>query len=494
MVDSPFMSVRALLLGLVLATACRSVQGAATGPDAASADGAATATTADGSGGDGTGAPSSSDGMGSALPAGDVFNAQATAGTRLRPRAWQAMGGPALFDGFWQDTTLGHLCAFKAGADGQLYCVPAGAIEMVSAGLFADAGCSEALYAQAPRNSTSGDIDFAYRETRDSCPTRFAFYRGRGRFTGQPFRRDATGCQPQDPTVVPQELFRLAEDATALATATVEAGRGSGALTPLFLAGADGSRGFWGWQDDRGHRCRFDVNVAGGRAFCRPDDTGWISACTPDVAEAPGGCEGGIPLATKGDSCTQQVTVHQIGVRNETFRDCSLSSDRSHFAVGAETVPPAPLLAAAPAPSAGGRIRLRAARTATGAEALTFWDATTGEDCIPQTSAGLVMRCLPRAYWITEVGFADPACTQPLALLYGSTPFCATRHFASVVEQTSIVVAVYRLGAPSGGPYYQKNGDGSCSAGNGTLIPYQVTGMMVPTDFVETPQVVLGRP
>lgn len=367
-------------------------------------------------------------------------------GTRLRARWTVSADGRRAFRG-WFDTQLAAPCLFGTAADGELRCVPDGALTAAptptGGGTFGDAACTRPAivsgrtapgfhlgFASCAPPEFIQQFDFSGCNARtrvfrrgDEVPATGLFVRGTS--CVQNFLQPGTAAFLLGEEVPPERLVKAAR--------VVEPTLTGAPLHLVRLEAEDGASQPTSWESaSTGEACR-PVTLADGRLHCvtssTPSTTSFADAACTQPAAFVSACNPATTFAeVAGATCPPTYTVHKLGERlragysNRYSSTCTGLASEQYYAIGDPVSADAfPALQVIDDPS--GRPRRRY-RTSGGPLVDTGWfDAERGESCRP-SPAGDKLRCRPDGLGLSAV-FADSACTQHLYL--GTRGICPPR-------------------------------------------------------------------
>lgn len=429
------------------------------------------------------------------LPTDAPVNEQYVGGKRLKPKFVQAADGTRGLVG-WHDTLLDVDCSFQKAMDGELRCLPfknrAG--NQFDRGFVAD-GCNGAALMVDKRDPSARDTcgpEKFFPSTDDTtCPpkTRIELVGAASNATSYWYSEGACQMSGLDQG---WKLYSLTAEVPPAewVKGTLANEPAKDGLSPAFVTGEDGSKGFFGWVD-AAHGdtpCGF-ARAADGETRCLPFDNWGIvwedlfsdGNCTSYVAQGLyTKCSGGFGRRYDDrGSCTPKFSVHPIlgpYTGADVYRgkpgSCvgQSASGNEWYATGPEI--PATQFSSIKAGDRVGTARLQRSRSITSGGWVSgggFYDTKRDEGCSFTTAADGKLRCMPFAPQPVGYYFADDACKVPLYRVYEQCGAIVPKYGAEVDRTTCPArTSLYMMGARHTGPVYERYGVGACTLNGGS--------------------------
>lgn len=473
----------------------------------------------DGGGNDAPGSETSSEG-GSVYPDDAPITQKFIGGTRLKPKYVVSAEGERGVLG-WVDTMMGVDCSFRLAMDGQLRCLPTnrGSDSYWDRGFVADNCMGQALL-----------VDKREGSARDACAPNKYFVSEDTSVCPRLHRVEPVGAESNATSYWYMEkdctesslssgwkLFSLGAESppTEWVKGTIVNEPAKDGLSASFVAGDDGSLGFFGWVDARHSDtpCGF-TRAADGESRCLPFDNWGIvwedlysdSNCTSYAAQGGlyGKCQGnfGLRYDDRG-SCSPKMSVHPIvgpytgaDVYRGTPGSCvgQSAANNEWYLTGPEI--PAAEFSTIKSGDPVGNTRLKRSRSTTSGGWVTgggFFDTVRNESCGFTTAKDGKLHCMPSGSFPSGY-FADDQCTSPLYRVYEQCGTTVPKYGRDLDISTCPPAArLFLIGAKHTGTVYEKYGTGPCTQNAGSandLLLYPRTTEIDPSELVEGSEIV----
>jgi hypothetical protein len=469
--------------------------------------------------GNDSGAPetSTSDGGGEGglvSPADAPVNERFVAGTRLHPKLVVSAEGERGLRG-WYDSLMGVDCSFRLAMDGTLRCLPKTLGTNDWDRGFVAGTCNGAALLVDKRDASAKDAcpneKYFVSPDESVCPPRYRVEPIGAAVVASSYYYQESSCL--ESSAINYQLYELGTESapTEWVKGTLANEPARDGLSASFVAGEDGSLGFFGWVDAK-HAdapCGFS-QAADGESRCLPFDNWGIvwedlytdPSCTSFAAAGLySKCQSGFGRRYDDrGSCNPKYSVHPIVAPyggGEVYRgepgSCvgqPVGGDDGYYTTGPEI--PAAEFSSLKVGDRVGTTRLKRSRSTTSGGWITgggFYDSVRDEACSFTTAKDGKLHCMPTGPLPVGYYFADAQCTVPLYRVYEQCGSVVPKYGRDADLTTCPPRQhLFAMGARHTGAVYEKYGQGPCTQDDGTadqLILHVRAAEVEPSELVE---------